>query len=366
MSTSNQPSNDKLYVARALEASIHIGLIGLVLFWCFKIAQPFIEIIAWGIIIAVGIDPIYRRLKSALGGRDRLAAILITLLALIFLLVPTFMLSESLIGTVKEFSAQLNDGTLHLPPPSESVRSWPVIGEPLHKYWGHGSENLGATLSKMAPRFKKYGIRLLTTVAEAGIGILMFVLSIIIAGVLLANADSGRRAARAFFTRLAGERGANFVELAAATVRSVAQGILGVAIIQSLLAGLGCLVAGVPGAGLWALLVLILAVVQLPTLLVLGPLIVYVFSTTSTITAVLFAIWSILVGVCDAFLKPLLMGRGVDVPMLIIFIGAIGGFITSGIIGLFVGAIIFTAGYKLFLLWINEDTQPEPEPSKSE
>jgi len=125
-------------------------------------------------------------------------------------------------------------------------------------------------------------------------------------------------------------------------------------------------VVGVPGAGLWALLVLILAVVQLPTILVLGPIIVYVFSTSSTITAVLFAIWSVLVGISDAFLKPLLMGRGVDVPMLVIFIGAIGGFIASGIIGLFVGAIIFTAGYKLFLAWLHEDTQPEPEPSKSE
>jgi predicted PurR-regulated permease PerM len=136
--------------------------------------------------------------------------------------------------------------------------------------------------------------------------------------------------------------------------------------IQAILGGLGCLVVGVPGAGLWALLILLLAVVQLPTILVLGPIIVYVFSTSSTITAVLFMIWSILVGISDAFLKPLLLGRGVDVPMLIVFIGAIGGFITSGIIGLFVGAIVFTAGYKLFLRWLNEDAEPEPEPSKSE
>ena len=205
----------------------------------------------------------------------------------------------------------------------------------------------------------------MSAAAGAGVGILKFVVSIIIAGVLLANAEGAHQAALAFFTRLAGERGPKFVGLAGATVRSVAQGILGVAIIQSLLAGLGCLVVGVPGAGLWALLVLILAVVQLPTILVLGPVIVYVFSTSSTITAVLFAIWSVLVGISDAFLKPLFMGRGVDVPMLVIFIGAIGGFIASGIIGLFVGAIIFTAGYKLFLGWLNEDTQPELEPSKS-
>jgi hypothetical protein len=161
MSTSNQPSDDKLYVRRALEASIHIGLVGLVLFWCFKIGQPFIQIIVWGIIIAVAIHPIYSRLKSALGGRARLAATLITLLALILLLVPTIMLSDSLIDTAREFSAQLDAGTLSVPPPSESVRSWPVIGEPVYKLWSLGSTDLGAVLSKMAPQLKKYGISLL-------------------------------------------------------------------------------------------------------------------------------------------------------------------------------------------------------------
>ena len=366
MSTSNQPANDKLYVRRALEASIHIGLVALLIFWCFKIGRPFIQIIIWGIIIAIAVHPIYSRLKSALGGRDRLAATLITIFALIFLLVPTFMLSDSLIDTAREVTAQLEDGTLQVPPPAESVRSWPVIGEPVHKLWSLGSKDLGAAVNKMAPRLRKYGISLLSAAADAGVGILMFVVSIIIAGVLLANADGAHQAALVLFRRLAGERGATFVQLAGATVRSVAQGILGVAMIQAILGGLGCLVVGVPGAGLWALLILLLAVVQLPPILVLGPIIVYVFSTSSTITAVLFMIWSILVGISDAFLKPLLLGRGVDVPMLIVFIGAIGGFVTSGIIGLFVGAIVFTAGYKLFLRWLNEDAEPEPEPSKPE
>jgi predicted PurR-regulated permease PerM len=355
-----------LYVRRALEASIHIGLVALLIFWCFKIGQPFIQIIVWGIIIAVAIHPIYKRMKSALGGRDRLAATLITIFALIFLLVPTIMLSDSLINTAQEVAAQLEDGTLKVPPPSESVRSWPLIGGPVYNLWSLGSQDLEAAVSKTAPRLRKYGISVLSAAADAGVGILAFVVSIIIAGILLANADGAQQAALTLFRRLAGERGATFVQLAGATVRSVAQGILGVAMIQGVLGGLGCLVVGVPGAGLWALLILLLAVVQLPTILVLGPIIVYVFSTSSTITAVLFAIWSVLVGISDAFLKPLLLGRGVDVPMLIVFVGAIGGFITSGILGLFVGAIVFTAGYKLFLRWLEEDTEPEPEPSKSE
>ena len=361
MNSSNQSSNDKLFIARALEATIHIGLVVLLLYWCFKIGQPFLQIILWGIIIAVAIYPGYDRLKSALGGRGRLTATLITLLALIVLLVPTYMLSQSLIDTAKEYSANIEAGTLTVPPPSERVRSWPVIGEPFYKFWSLASNNLGAALSKMSPQLKKFGIPLLSAAAGAGVGILKFVVSIIIAGVLLANAAGGGQAARAIAKRLAGERGTRVVKLAGATVRSVALGILGVALIQTLLASLGFLLVGVPGAGLWALLVLILAVVQLPTILVLGPIIVYVFSTTSAMTAVVFAIWSILVSASDTFLKPLLMGRGVDVPMLVILLGAIGGMILSGIIGLFLGAVVLALGYKVFGALLTEDVLKDDE-----
>ncbi|MBW2485944.1 MAG: AI-2E family transporter [Deltaproteobacteria bacterium] len=366
MNTSSQPSNDKLFVTRALEATIHIGLAVLLLYWCFKIGQPFIQITVWGIIIAVAIHPGYTRLKSALGGRGRLAAALVTLFSLIVLLVPAFMLSGSLIKTAQDYSAQLAAGTLNIPPPSESVRSWPVIGEPLYEFWSLAWNNLGAAFSKITPQLKKLGIPLLSAAAGAGVAILKFVLSIIIAGVLLANDAGGARAARAIAERLLSERGAEAVKLAIATVRSVTLGILGVALVQALLASLGFIFVGVPGAGFWALLVLILAVVQLPTILVIGPIIIYVFSTSSTGIAFVFAIWSILVGISDTFLKPFLMGRGVDVPMLVIFIGAIGGFMTSGIIGLFVGAIIFSLGYKLFLLWLNMEIQSEGESLKPE
>jgi predicted PurR-regulated permease PerM len=355
MNTPNQSSKDNLFIARAIEVTINIGLVILLLYWCFKIVQPFIEIILWGIIIAVAIHPSYERLKSALGGRGRLTASLITFLALILLLVPTYMLFESLINSAQEFSSHLDEGTLSVPPPSESIRSWPVIGESLYKSWNSASYDLDATLSKMTPLLKKIVTPLLSSAAGAGVGILKYVVSIILAGVLLANAAGGSRAARAFATRLTPEKGAKAVELAAVTVRSVALGILGVALIQTFLAAISFVVVDVPGAGIWALLVLILAVVQLPTILILAPLVVYEFSTGGMAIAVAFAIWSFLVGISDAFLKPLLIGRGVDVPMLVIFVGAIGGFIATGIIGLFIGAIVLALSYKLFLAWLNEE-----------
>lgn len=356
MNTSNRP-DDKVFMDKVLESTIRIGLVLLLIYWCYRIAQPFLTIIFWGIIIAVTIKPIYDRLKSLLGGRGGLAATLITLIPLILLIIPAYLLSDSLINSSMEQIAHLKEGTLSVPPPSEKVSSWPLIGKPLYQFWSLAYVNLEAALMKLTPQIKNFGAPLLTSAAGVGVGILKLVISMVIAGVLLAKAEGGSKAALSLATRLRSERGGETVQLAAATVRSVALGILGVALIQALLAGVGFVVVGLPGAGLWALLVLIVATVQLPAILVLGPIIVYVFYTSDTFTAVLFAVWCIIVGLSDNILKPLLMGRGVDVPMIVIFIGAIGGFIAFGFSGLFAGAFVFALSYKLFLSWLNVHTQ---------
>ena len=154
-------------------------------------------------------------------------------------------------------------------------------------------------------------------------------------------------------SRVLGKKGGkDFVDITGATIRSVAQGVLGIALIQSILAGIGLMVMGVPYAGIWALLVLLLAIVQLPPLLILGPIIVYVFSVAATLPAVIFMIYGIMVSMSDAFLKPLLLGRGMDIPMLVILLGAIGGMLLSGVIGLFVGSVVLAVGYTLFTTWL--------------
>ena len=343
----------------ALEITIRVGFVMLLLLWCFRIAQPFIQIFLWGIIIAIAIFPVYRFLCSFLGGREKLAAILVTTLLLIILIVPSLMFAGSLVETAKKLSAGFSKGFLNIPSPQAAIKSWPIIGQPLYDFWYLASENLTSALSKIAPYLKVFGLWLLNTAAGAGFGIVSFVIAIIISGVMLANEERCVQMAKAIAVRLAGDRGGEFVKLSGATVRGVARGILGVAILQAILSGLGCIVVGVPGSGFWALLVLILAVVQLPTFLILGPIIIYVFYTANTVSAVLFAIWSILVGGCDSFLKPYLMGRGSDVPMFVVFIGAIGGFMLNGIIGLFIGAIILSLGFKLFQVWLNEDIKKD-------
>ena len=361
-----QDSNDKAFLNKAIEAAIRIAIVAALAFWCFQIFQPFLRPVIWGIIIAIATYPIYVWIKAKLGERSGLSATLFTLLALAILIIPTVMLSASLIESAQTLSSGLKEGTLSVPPPPESVAAWPVIGKPLHKIWSLASVNLGAALTQYKPQLEAFGKWLLSAGAGAGIGVLQFVISIIIAGVLQANASGGYGTARKILIRLAGARGAELTDLAGATVRSVARGVLGVALIQSLLAGIGLIAAGVPGAGLWALLVLLVAVIQLPPILILLPIIFYVFSVETTLVAVLFMVWSIFVSASDTFLKPLLLGRGVEVPMLVILIGAIGGMILSGIIGLFVGPIIFALSYKLFMAWLDEDTVPQEEQVKSE
>ena len=355
MMNSDQPSANSAFVERALEAAIRIGLVFLLISWCFTIVRPFIIPIVWGLIIAVAAYPGYQWVEARLGGRSRLAATLFTLFMLLIVIAPTLMLSGTLVETVKLLAEDLtHHGTLTIPPPADSIRSWPLIGEPLHSFWNLASENIQAALKQIGPQIKAVGTWLLATAAGAGFGILQFVFAIIIAGVLMPCATSGDRTAHAIAARLAGVQRAGLVELAEKTIRSVASGILGVALIQSLLAGLGFMVAGVPAAGFWALLCLLFGVAQIGIIVVLIPVIIYLFNTADTVTAVGFLIWSIPVGLIDNILKPILLARGVKTPMVIIFMGAIGGFLASGIIGLFVGAVVLALSYELFMLWLNE------------
>ncbi|MGD8809620.1 MAG: AI-2E family transporter, partial [Gammaproteobacteria bacterium] len=179
-----------------------------------------------------------------------------------------------------------------------------------------------------------------------------FFISFIIAAAFLAGTEVTTSAARRLLTRIAGNDGEALRALSVATIRSIAVGVLGIAVIQALGAGIGIALVGIPAAGLWALIVLVLAIMQLPPWLVLFPMVFYVFSVESTTVAVIFAVWSVIVSFADAVLKPMLLGRGVDAPMIVILLGAIGGMIMSGIIGLFVGAVILGLSYRLLMIWL--------------
>jgi predicted PurR-regulated permease PerM len=351
---------------RAVEAAIRIGAIAGLIVWCFAISRPFLVPIVWGAIIAVAIFHGYEKLRSGLGGRRITAAVLITLLMLVLLVVPSILLGNSLASGARNVVNSFQSGELFIPLPPDRVAGWPLIGEPIAKAWTLASQNLEEALRQASPFLKGFGAWLLSAAAGAGLALFQFVLAILIAGALLANSAAAGRATRVVAERLAGERGLEFVGVAEQTVRSVASGILGVALIQALLAGLGFLVAGVPAAGLLTLICLVFGVIQLGVVIVLIPVVIYLFSTADTVTAVGFLIWAVLVAPVDNVLKPILLGRGVDVPMLVIFVGAIGGFLNAGIIGLFIGAVVLALGYKLFLAWLAQDSTPNTAVDPSE
>ena len=347
-------SEDTQFVKRAVEAAIRIGVLALLTLWTFQIVGPFISPVVWGVIIAIAVFPAYQGLTNRLGGRRKLTAALLTVLALALLILPAMKFFGEVIDGTRSLAAQLDAGTLSVPPPPPKVATWPVVGDALNEAWSLASSNLDTALERYEPQLKAVGARLLSAVGGLGIGVLQFIISIIIAGVFLATAEAGGSTARRIGRRFGGEQGEEFAKVAEKTIRSVALGVLGVAMIQSLLSLVGMVMVGVPGAPLWALIVLFFAVIQLPPALIMLPVAVYVFSTAATVPAVLFLIYAIIVSSSDAFLKPLLLGRGVNVPTLVILLGAIGGMMLSGIIGLFVGAVVLSLTYQLFMAWLSD------------
>lgn len=320
----------------------------------YRIISPFIMPVAWGIIIAVAVEPLVGLLSRKMGDRRKTVSTLFALIVIAALIVPSVLLVTSSIDAVQAVLVQMEESHLVVPPPPPGLAELPVVGEPLHNAWSLASTNLEAALQKFSPQIKDFTTVIL---AKAGSGlktIFMFIISIAISAALLATADKGNEITKRILGRIAGSKGPDFQALSTATIRGVMQGVIGVACIQAILSIIGMVVVGVPAAGVWGVFVLIFAIIQLPPIIVLGPIAAWVFSFADTTPAVIFLVWVLIVSGCDGFLKPVLMGRGVDAPMLVILIGALGGMMLSGIIGLFVGAVIVAISYTLFMLWINE------------
>jgi len=355
-------------VRQAIEIAVVLFLIACIVAWCFQILRPFISFIVWGVILAIAIYNPFVKLRAKIGGRNGLAVAIVTIIGLAIIIVPAWMFTESLIEGSAKFSGEVTSEAFHIPPPSENVKDWPVVGERLYAAWSSAASDLGNFLSRHQDQVREMGRTILGKLVNTGLGILQFVFSMLIAALFLANADATVAAVGRFTTRLWQDRSEEMHQLAISTIRSVAVGVLGIAFIQAVLGGIGLLVVGVPAAGLWALLVLMVAIAQLPPILILGPICIYVFSNESTAVAVVFTIWSLMVSFADMALKPLFLGRGVEAPMPVILLGAIGGMIMSGIVGLFVGAVILALGYKMLLGWLSmgeedgqADSEPEPE-----
>jgi predicted PurR-regulated permease PerM len=349
---------DPAFVRNMLEAALRIGLVFVLLLFSYDIIKPFTVPIVWGAIIAMAAFPLVKWLEPKLGGRRGLSSTLVILFFILVLVIPTWLATEAMLGGLKNLHVAIENNQLSVPAPPAGVEDWPVVGEKLFARWSAANQDLDATLTRLSPQITKLTVTLLKRLGDSLLGMLMFVVSLIIAGGFMAFADSCAAQARRFLVRVGGvQADGEWSSLTVATVRNVLQGVVGVACIQTLLVALGLFVAGVPGAPLWSAIILLLAIAQLPPLILLVPIMAYVFSSADTTTAVIFTVYELIAGASDNFLKPLLMGRGLDIPMPVILVGAVGGMLAAGIIGLFAGAVVLSIWYKLFGLWLEQEPQ---------
>ncbi len=347
-----------------MEIAISLLLLAILVSWCYRIVDPFVSFIVWGAVLAVSLNTPFLKLEGTLGSR-KLALTVFIIVGLAVVLVPTVLFAETAVHGFASLKQQLATGEFTVSPPREGVQGWPVIGERLYENWLAASTNLEGWLEQNSEQLESVTSTLLARLAGIGGAVLQFVLAVLIAAAMLAKAGGAETFTRKFFGRVFGEADAqDMMTLTISTIRSVAVGVVGIALIQAIAGGIGMVAVGVPAAGLLALIILVLAVAQLPPWIVLLPVIVYVFSVQSTTVAIVFAVWSLIVSFADMFLKPLLLGRGVEAPMPVILLGAIGGMLMSGIIGLFIGAVVLAVGYKLFMAWLDADSEDESPASE--
>ena len=348
--------DNRFNVVAVVDLVIRLFLIGLLLAWCYLLLRPFIGIILWGMILAIALFPLFLWLKSRLAGRKQVAGIILTVLGIAVILGPVGLMATAFVSNVQTFSDNLSAGTLAVPPPPDGVVDWPVFGESINRIWESASVNLGTVLGKFRPQLEQLAKNLLFLAANIGLVLLKFIASIIIAGVLMINAEGLNHRLSQVLLRLTPKQGEGFLHLATATIRGVTRGIIGVAVLQSLLIGLGLMVAGIPFAGLLTLLCLVLAIIQIGPGLVVFPAIFFAWSTMNVTTALLFTLWMIPTTLVDNILKPILMSQGLPVPTIVILIGVFGGTLTHGILGLFIGPVVLSLGYELLAAWINQES----------
>jgi len=343
---------------RLMDVLIRAGLVLALTILCYQIFSPFIGLMAWALILAVTLYPAHQKLARKMGGRQGLSATLLTLAGIVIIVLPTAVLMGALGDSMHDLVNGARNNTLAVPAPKAGVAEWPIVGKRIHGAWTQAHEDLPAFVQSLQPKAGALAKTTVEAVASIAGAILLFVASFIVAGIIMAFGKAGAASAEAIFDRIMGiGRGAEFVTLSSATIRAVALGVLGVAFIQAIVIGLTMMVAGIPFAGALALLLLVLGIAQVPALLVTLPVIAYVWVSGNydTGAAVVYTVLLFIGGMLDNVLKPLLLGRGVDAPMPVVLLGALGGLATQGILGMFIGATLLTLGYQIFMWWVAEN-----------
>ncbi len=343
------------------ELAVKLGLFFFLVYWSIVLLRPFMSVALWSLILTVTLYPAFAWTARLVGGRRKLAAVLVTAISLLIFTGPIIWLGLSMIEGVTSLSQRLSAGDISIPPASEAIKSWPFIGERLFYFWDLASTNLKSAITEALPYLSPLRGVARSMAEGAATGIPTFLVSLIIAGVLFPPAPSLLEGVRSVSQRILPTRGQELVKLAGATIRNVSQGVIGVSFLQAILAGLGFLVAGIPGSGFLALGVLVTGILQIQGLLFI-PVLLWIWTSKDKTTALALTAWLGPVGILNNVLSPFVMAHGLKTPMLVIFIGLMGGVVAHGIIGLFIGPIVLAVTWELFAAWMaHEDAPVAPE-----
>jgi predicted PurR-regulated permease PerM len=350
MTEGDDQEPDRIPSSATIDVAIRLGFIALLGYWSFRVIAPFLTIGLWSAILVVALYPVFDWLTRWLS--PRAAAGLVTLLCLLIVVGPLTWLGLGMIGGVSSLVKGVDTGQLAFPFPPETVKGWPVIGERLHQLWQLAATNMKGALAEVAPMLKPAGGKLLVFAQGALFGLFELLVAIVIAGFLFTRGPKLVEALSAFLSRALSHRGKDLVQLAGATIRNVSRGVVGIALLQSLLAGAGFLAAGIPAAGALAFAALLLGIVQVGPAILFLPIVVWSWAAMDTTHALIFTAYMVPVGLIDNVLRPVLMARGLTTPMPVIVIGVIGGTIALGIVGLFFGPIVVSVAWVMLVAWV--------------
>jgi predicted PurR-regulated permease PerM len=355
MITNNWNTRD---VTRITLAVLFISILIAATFW---ILRPFLTAIIWALIIVVATWPVMRGIQARMGGKRGLAVAAMTVILLLVVVIPLTVAISAIAGKAEGLTARAHELTaLKLPPPPEWVSKIPVAGSRLANKWQYyaalGPEELSAEVTPYARTAANWFL------AKAGsfAGILLqFLLTVIIAAIMYAEGEKAAAGVLSFARRLAGPRGEEVTILAAKAIKGVALGIVVTAIIQTTIGGAGLLISGVPAAPLLIAVIFMLCLVQLGPILVMVPAVIWLYWKGDPLWGTVLLVFTIIAGGIDNIIRPFLIKKGADLPLIMIFAGVIGGLIAFGVVGLFIGPVMLAVTYTLLEAWVSGGAQEE-------
>jgi predicted PurR-regulated permease PerM len=334
--------------------TLGVVCIGVMIVASLWVLRPFILATVWAATIVVATWSPMLALQSRLGGRRGLAAAVMTGAMLLLLVVPLALAISTIIAYADDIFRWVNAAvSAGVPPPPEWVGRIPLVGSKLQRQWRELAATGREELAVQAAPYARMAVQWVAGRAgEFGALVVHFLLTLVIAAILYTTGETAALGVRRFTRRLAGDRGDEAVVLAGQAIRAVALGVVVTALVQSVAAGIGLAIVGIPYAAVLTAIILILCIAQLGPILVLAPVVAWLYWSGDAVRGTVLLAWTLPVGVLDNFLRPMLIKRGADLPLLLIFAGVIGGLISFGIIGLFVGPVILAVTYRLLEAWI--------------